>query len=103
MESMRPSINMFGPGLQLKPISIVMGMSKASHLHYRHHHQNPVIELTVNFIVVFIGVPRLIILFRDPPPTRTRTCLLWLSKPLAEPVLDNHGDIGAVALIQFLD
>ena len=41
MESMRPSINMFGPGLQLKPISIFMGMSKASHLHCRHHHQNP--------------------------------------------------------------
>ena len=62
-----------------------------------------VIELTVNFIVVFIGVLRLIILLRDLPPTCTHTCLLWLPKPQAEPVLDNRGDIGAWALIHFPD
>ena len=40
MRSMRPFISTLGSRPYLKPISIVMGMSKASHFHYRHHHQN---------------------------------------------------------------
>ena len=60
-----------------------------------------VLELTVNLIVVFIEALHLIILFQDPPPTRTRTCLLWLPKPKVEPVLDSRGDVSAWASIRF--